>query len=59
MAEWIDAGVTLGWLIDPVKKTIDIFRADGSRETILNATTLSGEGLVESFSLNLERIWAS
>ena len=59
MAEWIDAGVTLGWLIDPFKRTVDIFRADGSRETILNATTIAGDGTTEGFTLTLERIWAS
>jgi Uma2 family endonuclease len=45
MAEWINGGVTLGWLIDPFKETVAVYRADGSRETILNPSTISGEGL--------------
>jgi Uma2 family endonuclease len=57
MAEWIDAGVTLAWLIDPIKKTVAIYRADGSRETVLNPSTISGEGALASFTLNLDRIW--
>jgi Uma2 family endonuclease len=59
MAEWIDAGVTLGWLIDPFNRTVDIFRADGSRETVLNPAVVKGEGPVEGFTLSMERIWDS
>jgi Uma2 family endonuclease len=57
MAEWIDAGVALGWLIDPFNKTVDIFRADGSRQTVLKPESIHGEGPLSSFTLHLTRIW--
>lgn len=59
MAEWIDAGVRLAWLIDPFKKTVHIYRADGSRETVLNPATVTGEGPLSTFTLHLTRIWAT
>jgi Uma2 family endonuclease len=57
MREWISNGVTLGWLINPETRTVEIYRADGSVEEIVNAAELRGEGPVTGFVLPLAPIW--
>jgi len=59
MEEWLRAGVQLGWLIHPDKKTAYIYRAgqtDSERRVGINK--LAGEGPVKGFKLDLKDIWA-
>ena len=54
MAEWIENGVQLGWLIDPKDKKAYIFRANGTIDELVGFDkTLSGENVLEGFELNL------
>jgi len=57
MREWTANGVSLGWLINPEIRSVEIYRADGSSEAILEPSEIRGEGPVEGFVLRLERIW--
>jgi Uma2 family endonuclease len=57
MAEWIENGAELGWLIDPANRTVEIFRADGSGEILRNPGSIAGEGPVAGFVLDLRRVW--
>jgi Uma2 family endonuclease len=57
MREWISNGVTLGWLINPETRTVEIYRADGSVEETAGAAELRGEGPVTGFVLPLDSIW--
>jgi Uma2 family endonuclease len=59
MEEWIRGGVDLGWLIHGDNKTVYIYRAgknDAEKRT--GITTLSGEGPVAGFELDLTDVWA-
>ena len=56
MAEYIENGVRLGWLIDPYKKQVHIYRANGEIEILENPKTVSGEDVLEGFELDLEEI---
>ena len=56
MAEYIENGVRLGWLIDPYKKQVHIYRQNGEIEILENPKTVSGEDVLEDFELNLEEI---
>ena len=56
MAEFIENGVRLGWLIDPYKKQVHIYRQNGEIEILENPKTVSGEDVLEDFELNLEEI---
>lgn len=56
MAEYIENGVRLGWLIDPYKKQVHIYRKNGEIEILENPKTVSGEDVLEGFELNLEEI---
>lgn len=57
MREWTANGVSVGWLINPEIRSVEIYRADGSSEAILEPSEIRGEGPVEGFVLRLERIW--
>ena len=55
MAEWIENGARLGWLIDPKEKKAYIFRANGEIEEVNGFDkTLSGENVLEGFELFLK-----
>jgi Uma2 family endonuclease len=59
MEEWVRAGVELGWLIRPDKRTVYIYRAgQKSAEQRTGITKLMGEGPVAGFVLDLKVIWA-
>ena len=56
MVEFIENGVRLGWLIDPYKKQVHIYRQNGEIEILENPKTVSGEDVLEDFELDLEEI---
>ncbi len=56
MAEYIENGVRLGWLIDPYKKQVHIYRKNGEIEILENPKTVSGENVLEGFELDLAEI---
>ena len=56
MEEYIANGVQLGWLIDPIGHTVTIYRSGRDPEVLDNPSSVAGEGPVEGFVLNLDRI---
>jgi Uma2 family endonuclease len=56
MQEYMDNGVRLGWLIDPINKQVEIYRLDRSPETLTNPTQLTGEDVLPGFILSLDGI---
>lgn len=57
MAEYIENGARLGWLIDPKRKRVHIYRANGEIEILENPQIVSGENVLENFELDLTEIW--
>lgn len=57
MKEYIDSGVRLGWLIDPLEKKVHIYRGDGTIETIENPKSVSGGDVLPKFKLDLAEIF--
>ena len=57
MREYIENGVQLGWLIDPQKKQVHIYRANGEIEVLNNPTIVSGENVLHGFELNVQSIF--
>ena len=57
MLEWISNGALLGWMIDPRKRTVTIFRPNQEPEFKTNLAELAGEGPVEGFLLDLKPVW--
>jgi Uma2 family endonuclease len=56
MQEYLDNGVRLGWLIDPMLKTVEIYRIGKPSEVLQNPSQLSGENFLPGFVLDLEGI---
>ena len=56
MEEYIDNGVELAWLLDPINRTVTIYRPGQEPEVLANPTSVSGEGPVAGFVLMLDRI---
>lgn len=57
MQEYIEQGATLGWLIDPKTKQVEIYRQGQDREILYQPTTLSGEDTLPGFVLNLQSVF--
>ena len=58
MQKWINNGTELAWLIDPLEKTVTIYRPHDSPEHHYHPTSVQGTGSVRGFELILDRIWA-
>jgi Uma2 family endonuclease len=56
MEEYIENGAQLGWLIDPLKNKVHIYRHSEPVEILDNPKEISGEPLLKGFTLNLEGI---
>lgn len=56
MEEYIENGAQLGWLIDPIKKKVHIYRHDVPVEILDNPAEVSGEPLLNGFTLKLAGI---
>lgn len=57
MQEYIDNGVRLGWLIDATTKQVEIYRLGQNVEVLESPATLSGEGVLPGFVLDLGKVW--
>jgi Uma2 family endonuclease len=57
MQEYIENGVLLGWLIDPLERTVTIYHPGREPEVLTNPTQVAGEGPVAGFVLHLDRIF--
>jgi Uma2 family endonuclease len=57
MEEYRDSGFRLGWLIDPQRKTVEIYRAGQEVEVLENITLLSGEDVLPGFMMDFSEIF--
>jgi Uma2 family endonuclease len=57
MREYIANGAQLGWMIDPEARTVEVYRPDREPELLTGVDSVSGEGPVAGFVLNLTRVW--
>lgn len=57
MAEYLENGARLGWLINPPCKEVFIYRPGQAVEHLKNPTELSGESVLPGFTLELARLW--
>jgi len=57
MREYIDNGARLGWMIDPETRTVEVYRPDREPESLASVDSVSGEGPVAGFVLNLGAVW--
>ena len=58
MREYVSVGTPLGWLIDPQKQSVSIYRPNMEPEIRENIDSIAGEGILETFTLPLAAIWS-
>jgi Uma2 family endonuclease len=56
LREYMAQGARLGWLIDPKRREVEIYRPSQPVETLKDPRTLSGEGVLPGFTLDLKGI---
>lgn len=57
LQEYIDNGTQLAWLIDPERRAVEIYRPNREPEILADVDSVSGEGPVEGFVLDLVPVW--
>ncbi|MCU0541792.1 MAG: Uma2 family endonuclease [Oscillatoriaceae cyanobacterium Prado104] len=57
MAEYMENGAKVGWLINPKQRQVEVYRAGKAVEILQNPQTVSGEDVLVGFVLQLNLIW--
>jgi Uma2 family endonuclease len=57
MEEYLANGASLGWILDPETRSVEIYRPGRAVEIFIAPDSVQGEGLVEGFVLNLAEVW--
>ena len=54
---YLSAGTQLVWVIEPVAKTVTVYRSETDIETLTREDTLTGEDVVEGFSCQVSQLF--
>jgi Uma2 family endonuclease len=57
MREYVANGAQLGWLIDPDRRSVAIYRPNAEVEMRTDIDSIAGEGPVAGFVLDLSFVW--
>ncbi|HLG14005.1 MAG TPA: Uma2 family endonuclease [Blastocatellia bacterium] len=57
MVEYIENGARLGLLLDPIQRSVYVYRPNQQPEQIDNPETISGDPVLPGFVLKLKDIW--
>ena len=57
MLEYLANGALLGWLIDPFKRRVYVYRPDQELVILENPKVVSGVPLLLGFELTMDRLW--
>ena len=57
MQMWIANGAEVAWLVDPSRKTVEVYRAGREAEVLEGGSAVEGDGPVAGFVLELGRVW--
>ena len=57
MQEYRDNGCSMGWLIDPKTRRVEIYRRNQTVEVLQSPKTLSGEEVLPGFELSLSNLF--
>lgn len=58
MEEYLSCGAQLGWLIDPLKKQVHVYRPGFAVEIIDNPDSINADPMLPGFTLQLKKIMA-
>ena len=56
VGDWLNAGVRLVWVVDPVRRIARVYRADGTETAIDDAGALEGEDVLPGFTRRLREV---
>ena len=59
VAQWLEAGTRLIWVIDPERRVARVYRADGSMTVLREGDALDGEDVLPGFSYGLKDLFKS
>jgi len=59
VGDWLSAGTTLVWVVDPAREVVTVYRADGTVAVLGPDDALSGEGLLPGFVLPLRELFSA
>ena len=57
MLEYIGNGASLGWLIDPLKRRVYVYKPDEELVILENPEIVSGDPLLPGFKLKMDELW--
>lgn len=57
MTEYIDNGARLGWLIDPIRRKVYVYRPRHAPEQLDDPQSVSGDPVLAGFTLDLSEVW--
>ncbi len=55
--DYLEAGARLVWIVDPIARTVTVYRPDGSARVLREDETLDGEDTLRGFSVPLSDLW--
>jgi|SRR5215470_12893663 len=58
MVEYMETGASLGWLIDPIKRQVYVYRPNEEVIILDNPASISADPLLPGFTLNLTELWS-
>ena len=57
MQEYLSNGLRLGWLVNPQKRQVEIYRANQDKQVLENLKHLDGEDVLPDFVFDLSILW--
>ena len=54
---YLSAGTQLVWVIEPVAKTVTVYRSETNIKTLTREDTLTGEDIIEGFSCKISQLF--
>ena len=57
MLEWLQGGMVLGWLVDPVAETVYVYREGGPVELVERPDELAAEPTCPGLTISFEYVW--
>lgn len=58
MRQWIDNGAELGWLVEPDREMVYVYRPGQEPEALRSPGVVQGEGPIEGFEFDFNEIWS-
>lgn len=57
MREWTANGAQLGWLVDPERHALEVYREGREPQVFTGVESMAGEGMLAGFTLDLKLVW--